>query len=137
MTSEKFEALLQKQMPDDEKRRRADFVVDTSQSFDAARAQVRAILASVVAIRACEPQSDRSNQSFAGRASIQPRSRSRASQMECRTVSEPVHPTSIIRDIAVEMRPVAATEVIGQHCLQIRPNIERRRKLSIANAGHF
>jgi dephospho-CoA kinase len=51
MTAEKFEALLQKQMPDDEKRRRADFVVDTSQSFDSARAQVRAILASVRAIR--------------------------------------------------------------------------------------
>ena len=51
MTAEKFEALLQKQMPDDEKRRRADFVVDTSQSFDSARAQVRAILVSVRAIR--------------------------------------------------------------------------------------
>jgi dephospho-CoA kinase len=51
MTAEKFEALLQKQMPDDEKRRRADFVVDTSQSFDSARVQVRAILASVRAIR--------------------------------------------------------------------------------------
>ena len=51
MTAEKFEALLRKQMPDDEKRRRADFVVDTSQSFDSARAQVRAILASVRAIR--------------------------------------------------------------------------------------
>ena len=51
MTAEKFEALLQKQMPDNEKRRRADFVVDTSQSFDSARAQVRAILASVRAIR--------------------------------------------------------------------------------------
>jgi dephospho-CoA kinase len=51
MTAEKFEALLQKQMPDDEKRRRADFVVDTSQSFDSARAQVRAILGSVRAIR--------------------------------------------------------------------------------------
>jgi len=44
--------LLRKQMPDDEKRRRADFVVDTSQSFDSARAQVRAILESVRVIRA-------------------------------------------------------------------------------------
>jgi dephospho-CoA kinase len=44
MTLEKLEAILSKQMPDAEKRRRADFVVDTSQGFDAARAQVRAIL---------------------------------------------------------------------------------------------
>jgi dephospho-CoA kinase len=35
-------------MPDEEKRRRADFVVDTSQGFEAARAQVRAILDAVV-----------------------------------------------------------------------------------------
>jgi dephospho-CoA kinase len=47
MTLEKLEAILQKQMPDAEKRRRADFVVDTSGGFDAARAQVRAILAAV------------------------------------------------------------------------------------------
>jgi dephospho-CoA kinase len=44
MTAEKFEALLAKQMPDAEKRARADFVVDTSQGFDSARDQVRAIL---------------------------------------------------------------------------------------------
>jgi dephospho-CoA kinase len=44
MTEEKFAALLAKQMPDAEKRRRADFVVDTSRDFDATRAQVRAIL---------------------------------------------------------------------------------------------
>jgi len=47
MTLEKLEAILEKQMPDAEKRRRADFVVDTSAGFDAARAQVRAILAAV------------------------------------------------------------------------------------------
>jgi dephospho-CoA kinase len=47
MTLEKLEAILQKQIPDAEKRRRADFVVDTSAGFDAARAQVRAILAAV------------------------------------------------------------------------------------------
>jgi dephospho-CoA kinase len=51
MTLEKFEALLAKQVPDTEKRRRADFVVDTSQGFDSARAQVHAILASVGQIR--------------------------------------------------------------------------------------
>src|SRR3954469_10190301 len=44
MTMEKLEAILAQQMPDAEKRRRADFVVDTSQGFDTARAQVRAIL---------------------------------------------------------------------------------------------
>ena len=47
MSIEKLEAILAKQMPDAEKRRRADFVVDTSQGFDAARAQVRAILDAV------------------------------------------------------------------------------------------
>jgi dephospho-CoA kinase len=47
MTVEKFEAILAKQMPDAEKRRRADFIVDTSQGLDAARAQVRAILEAV------------------------------------------------------------------------------------------
>jgi dephospho-CoA kinase len=47
MTIEKLEAILAKQMPDAEKRARADFVVDTSQGFEAARAQVRAILDAV------------------------------------------------------------------------------------------
>jgi dephospho-CoA kinase len=44
MTEEKFGALLAKQMPDEEKRRRADFIVDSSRSYDSARAQVHAIL---------------------------------------------------------------------------------------------
>jgi dephospho-CoA kinase len=47
MTMDKLEAILARQLPDAEKRARADFVVDTSQGFDAARAQVRAILAAV------------------------------------------------------------------------------------------
>lgn len=40
-----FESLLGKQMPDAEKRARADFVVDTATDFDSTRAQIRAILA--------------------------------------------------------------------------------------------
>jgi dephospho-CoA kinase len=44
MTDEKLTALLARQLPDAEKRRRADFIVDTSQGFDAARAQVQEIL---------------------------------------------------------------------------------------------
>jgi dephospho-CoA kinase len=47
MTAEKFDAILAKQTPDTEKRRRADFVVDTSQGMDAARAQVRDILKAI------------------------------------------------------------------------------------------
>ena len=47
MTEEKLAAILAKQMPDAEKRARAEFVVDTSQGFDAARAQVRDILKAV------------------------------------------------------------------------------------------
>jgi dephospho-CoA kinase len=47
MTEQKFTAIAAKQMPDAEKRRRADFVVDSSRGFDSARAQVRAILDAV------------------------------------------------------------------------------------------
>jgi dephospho-CoA kinase len=47
MSEEKFAAILGKQMPDAEKRTRADFVVDTSRGFDAARAAVREILKAV------------------------------------------------------------------------------------------
>ena len=47
MSEDKFSAILAKQMPDSEKRARADFVVDTSQGFDFARAQVREILKAV------------------------------------------------------------------------------------------
>ena len=47
MTEEKFQAIIAKQVPDSDKRRRADFVVDSSQGLDSARAQVRAILRQV------------------------------------------------------------------------------------------
>ena len=51
MSEDKFSAILAKQMPDAEKRARADFVVDTSQGFDFARAQVREILKAVVTMQ--------------------------------------------------------------------------------------
>jgi dephospho-CoA kinase len=51
MTEEKFAALVGKQVPDAEKRRRADFIVDSSQSFDHARAQVRDILRAIAKMR--------------------------------------------------------------------------------------
>jgi dephospho-CoA kinase len=47
LTAEKLEALIANQLPDPEKRRRADFIVDSSQGFDAARAQVADILRQV------------------------------------------------------------------------------------------
>jgi dephospho-CoA kinase len=47
MTEQKLAVILAKQTPDAEKRRRADFVVDTSQGYEAARAQVRDILARI------------------------------------------------------------------------------------------
>ncbi len=47
MTAEKLDALLARQISDAEKRRRADFIVDSSQGFDAARAQVHAILRAI------------------------------------------------------------------------------------------
>jgi dephospho-CoA kinase len=47
MTEAKFQALLAKQMPDADKRARADFIVDSGQGFEVARAQVRDILREV------------------------------------------------------------------------------------------
>jgi len=47
MTLDKLESILAKQIPDVEKRRRADFVVDTSRGLEMARAEVRAILDAV------------------------------------------------------------------------------------------
>jgi dephospho-CoA kinase len=45
MTEAKFQAILANQMPDADKRARADFVVDSGQGYEHARAQVRDILA--------------------------------------------------------------------------------------------
>jgi len=45
--ADRLDALLARQMPDAEKRRRADFVVDTSRGIEPAREQVKAILAAV------------------------------------------------------------------------------------------
>jgi dephospho-CoA kinase len=50
ITAERLDALLARQMPDPEKRSRAHFVVDSSRSFDAARAQVLGILRAVAAL---------------------------------------------------------------------------------------
>lgn len=44
MTPEKLDAILARQMPDAEKRKRADFVVDTSNGLDPVRLQIREIL---------------------------------------------------------------------------------------------
>jgi dephospho-CoA kinase len=45
MTPEKLDAILARQLPDAEKRQRADFVVDTSHGLDPVRARIRDILA--------------------------------------------------------------------------------------------
>jgi dephospho-CoA kinase len=44
MTAQKLQSILQRQMPDDQKRERADFVVDTSGDLSTTEAQVRDIL---------------------------------------------------------------------------------------------
>ncbi|EMS98079.1 dephospho-CoA kinase [Agrobacterium tumefaciens str. Cherry 2E-2-2] len=49
MTEEKFEMILARQMPDAEKRRRADFIVDSGNGVEAARDRVREILQKLAA----------------------------------------------------------------------------------------
>ncbi|UES48605.1 dephospho-CoA kinase [Roseibium aggregatum] len=49
MSEDRFEAILAKQMPDAEKRRRAHFLVDTGRGMEAAKRQVRAILKALAA----------------------------------------------------------------------------------------
>lgn len=48
MTGEKLDAILARQLPDAEKRKRADFVVDTSHGLDPVRSRIRDILDQVV-----------------------------------------------------------------------------------------
>lgn len=45
MTEEKFQLILSRQVPDAEKRARADFLIDTGEGLEAARARVKAIIA--------------------------------------------------------------------------------------------
>ena len=45
MTEEKLASILAKQVPDADKRRQADFIIDTGQGMDAAHAAVKAIIA--------------------------------------------------------------------------------------------
>ena len=44
MTDEKLDVILKRQLPDTEKRKRADFIVDTSHGLDQVRARIRDIL---------------------------------------------------------------------------------------------
>jgi dephospho-CoA kinase len=48
MTAEKFAKILGHQVPDAEKRARADFVIDTGGSFETTRAAVRSIIAGLI-----------------------------------------------------------------------------------------
>jgi dephospho-CoA kinase len=50
MTAAKFETLLARQLPDQEKRRRAHYLVDSGLGFDAAQRQVDAVLAALAFI---------------------------------------------------------------------------------------
>ena len=52
MTPERLEAMLARQMPDAEKRRRAHFVIDTGGTLDETRAQVDEILRAVAGMAA-------------------------------------------------------------------------------------
>ncbi|WP_297802414.1 dephospho-CoA kinase [uncultured Brevundimonas sp.] len=48
MTPERFEAIVARQMPDAEKRARADFIVETGEGLEPARQRVRQIVATVL-----------------------------------------------------------------------------------------
>lgn len=57
MTEEKFEAILRRQVPDAEKRRLADIVIDTAHSFDATRGAIQAIIDELTGEKPSQPGS--------------------------------------------------------------------------------
>jgi dephospho-CoA kinase len=52
MTAERLDAMMKRQMPDAEKRKRAHFIVDTGGAFDDTRRQVRDVLTAVAGMAA-------------------------------------------------------------------------------------
>ncbi len=56
MTRERFEAILARQMPDTEKRRQADFIVETGQGLAVARATVAEIVGTVLSLDWISPR---------------------------------------------------------------------------------
>jgi dephospho-CoA kinase len=54
MNEAKFAALLERQMADAEKRRRAHFIVQTSGGFDATRRQIRTIISAIGSCERCD-----------------------------------------------------------------------------------
>jgi len=57
MTAEKLDAILARQLPDAEKRKRADFIVDTSHGLDPVRIRIKEILAEAVKMPRRRPDS--------------------------------------------------------------------------------
>ena len=48
MTKEKFENILARQLPDSEKRRRANYIIDTNHGIESAKVQVKEIISAIV-----------------------------------------------------------------------------------------